>query len=221
MVSGAKKQSSDVEQEFQSALSKHQDVVVTIDADTLWARVQPTEYDNPVFYNRNSDTRYGDPAKEIGVCYVAGSSKVAIAETFQHGPGGPDSSVLMEDIMDRSLHQLKAARTLKVIDVGVLAAYTGRKVRAIVEAKGQGSEGYSLTQTLSAVSMRYSDEIDGLLYTSTVLPGAASLEWCNLVLFEGRKTQLVPVSSEPLAEALLTDDKTAVEFLVDLNLSVV
>ena len=45
MVSGAKKQSSDVEQAFQSALSKHQDVVVTIDADTLWARVQPTAYD--------------------------------------------------------------------------------------------------------------------------------------------------------------------------------
>ena len=221
MVSGAKKQSSDVEQEFQSALSKHPDVVVTIDADSSWARVQPTEHKNPVFYNRDSDTRYGDPAKEIGVCYVAGSSKVAIAETFQHGPDGPGSSVLMKDIMDRSLHQLRAARPLNVIDVGQLSAYAGRKLRDIVQAKGQGSEGYDLTQTLSAMSMRYSPEIDGLLYTSTVFPRAASLEGCNLVLFEGRETQLLPVSSEPLAEALLTDDKTAVEFLVDLNLSVV
>ena len=115
---------------------------------------------HPVFYNRDSDTRYGDPAKEIGVCYVAGSSKVAIAETFQHGPDGPGSSVLMKDIMDRSLHQLKAARPLNVIDVGQLSAYAGRKLRDIVQAKGQGSEGYDLTQMLSAMSMRYSPEIE-------------------------------------------------------------
>ena len=221
MVSGAKKQSGDGEQEFKAALSNNPDIWVEIDADTSWARIQPTRYPDPVFYNRGSDTRFGLREKEIGVCYVAGSSKVAIAETFQHGPGGPGTSVLMQDIMERSLHQLKAARTLKVIDVGQLAACMGWKLREIVQAKGQGSEGYELTQMLSAMCMRHGLEVDGLLYVSTVFPKAASLEGCNLVLFEGRETQLVPVSSEPLAEALLTDGKTAVEFLLDLKLSVV
>lgn len=221
MVSGAKKQSGDVEQAFKTAISNNPDLLVKIYADTPFSRVQPTRHCNPVFYNLESDTRFRDLEKEYGVCYVAGSSKVAIAETFQHGPDGPGTPVLMKDILDRSLFQLKAARVLTLIDVGQLAACMGWKLRDIVQAKGQGSEGYKLTQMLSAMCMRHSLEIDGLLYVSSVFPKAASLEGCNLVLFEGRETQLVPVSSEPLAEALLTDGKTAVEFLLDLKLSVV
>lgn len=219
-VSEAKKNSGNDEQEIKAALSKHPEVIVEIEQGTLVSRVQPTEFDDPIFYNPNSDTRYGDQKKEIGVCYVAGSSEVAIAETFQHGPDGPGTPVLIKDIEERSLHQLITARPLKVVDVGRLAARAGKKLRHIVEAKGQGSEGYALTQLVSAVSMRHSDEIDGLIYTSTVFPAAVSLVGCNLVLFGGRETQLVAESAAPLAEVLLVSGETAVEFLVSLSLSV-
>ena len=218
-MSEEKHKNSDTDN-IQSVISKHPEVVVEIATNTQLCRVQPTRHKDPIFYNKDSDSRYGDAYKEIGVCYVAGSSEVAIAETFQHGADGPDSPVLLVEIEERSLHQLKAARPLRVIDVARAAAFGGRKLRHLVEAKGQGSEGYSLTQTLSAAIMRHEGEFDGLLYTSTVFPAAASMEGCNLVLFGGREIQLKPESSEPLAQAELASGKTAIEFLLDLNVSV-
>jgi hypothetical protein len=218
-VSEEKHKNSDIDN-IQSVISKHPEVVVEIATNTQLCRVQPTRHKDPIFYNKDSDSRYGDAYKEIGVCYVAGSSEVAIAETFQHGADGPDSPVLLVEIEERSLHQLKAARPLRVIDVARAAAFGGRKLRHLVEAKGQGSEGYSLTQMLSAAIMRHEGEFDGLLYTSTVFPAAASMEGCNLVLFGGREIQLKPESSEPLTQAELASGKTAIEFLLDLNVSV-
>ncbi|MBW9242058.1 MULTISPECIES: RES family NAD+ phosphorylase [Pseudomonas] len=220
MVDEEKKQSQDVEQKIQSALLKHPEVIVDFKKGTPFFRVQPTRHKDPVFYNKNSDSRYGDLNKEIGVCYVAANTAVAIAETLQHGGEGPGSPVLMSEIQGMSVHELAADRDLRLVDVARMSAYVGgHKLRHLVEAKGQGSEGYSLTQTVSAACMRHSKEIDGFLYTSTVFP-AASNDGCNVVLFEGRKKQLVPVSSKPLTEVELENGQTAIEFLADLDVTV-
>jgi hypothetical protein len=205
---------------IKAIILKHPEVVRVIEEGTLLGRVQPTRHENPAFYNTDSDSRYGDLRKEIGVCYVAGSSEVAIAETFQHGAEGPSSPVLLTEIQERSIHQLRAARPLRLIDVARLAAFGGQKLRQLVEAKGQGSEGYLLTQALSTAIMRDLGMFDGLLYTSAVFPAAASIEGCNLVLFGGRETQLVSISSNPLMDFELASGKTAIEFLLDLNVSV-
>ncbi|WP_460115393.1 RES family NAD+ phosphorylase [Pseudomonas sp. H2_D02] len=218
-MSGEKNKNSDVEA-IQSVIAEHPEVIVEIATDTQLSRIQPTRHKNPLYYNENSISRFGDLHKEIGVCYVAGSSEVAIAETFQHGADGPDSPVLLTEIQERSLHQLKAARPLRVIDVARAAAFGGHKLRHLVEAKGQGSEGYLLPQTLSAAIMRDKGNFDGLLYISTVFPAAASMEGCNLALFGGRETQLIAESSKPLLEVELDSGKTAVEFLVELKVSV-
>ncbi len=221
MKKNVKKETCDVDQvpAVDLVLSSHPDVIVRRPIDTPFSRVQPTRYDNPVFYNSDSNTRYGDRQKEIGVCYVAGSDEVAIAETFQHGPDGLGNPVLLKDIEERSLFHVKAARELVLIDVGRLAAYSGKKLRDIVEAKGEGSQGYSLTQTLSAACMRHSNEIDGLIYTSTVFP-AVSVDQCNVVLFEGRETQLIPCGTKPMMAVQLGSGETAVEFLDSLNVAV-
>ncbi|WP_122317034.1 RES family NAD+ phosphorylase [Pseudomonas cichorii] len=218
-MSEEKTHSQDIELGIQSALQKHPEVVIEIEKGTPFFRVQPTRHKDPVFYNKNSDSRYGDLTREFGVYYVAASKEVAIAEIFQHGGAGPGTPVLVTEIQAMSVHQLATDRTLRVVDVARASTFVGRKLRQLVEAKGQGSEGYRLTQSLSATIMRHSREIDGLLYTSTVFP-AASNKGFNLVLFERRKTQLMPVSSKPLMEVELTGGQTAVEFLLDLNLNV-
>lgn len=217
MKAKAKKPNDDVKKLIQSGL-QHEDVYVRIEKDTTLERVQLTEYDDPRFYNPDSDSRFGDSKGKIGVCYVAGSGEVAIAESFQQKLNG--DPVLLKDLEVRSLFTLKTARPLKVVDVARLNAYVGNKLRDIVQAKGQGSEGYDLPQTLSSICMRHSDEIDGLVYTSTVLPGV-SFGGCNLALFGGREAQLVPIDSTPVLEVELPSGETALGLLVSLKVSVV
>ena len=222
MGDGVKKQIQDVEKGVQSALLKHPEVFVEIEEGSPLYRAQATRHKNPIFYNKreDSDSRYRDSTREIGVAYVATIPEVAIAETFQHGVGGPGAPVLMSDIQDTSVYQMAAARKLRLVDVGMANAFIGgRKLRDLVEAKGQGSDGYVLTQALSSAIMRYSEEIDGLLYNSHVFPAAANDGW-NIVLFERETAQLVPVSSKPLTEVELANGQTAIEFLLDLNVTV-
>ncbi len=81
---------------------------------------------DPLYYNRNSDTRYGDPQKKIGTCYVAFSDRVALAETLQHGRSGAGSPVLQSEVEKRSLHHLQTTRQLVVVDAAALARNAGK-----------------------------------------------------------------------------------------------
>lgn len=218
MAGGEKKQIQDVDVGFGSVALKHPEIFTAWKKGARLARTQATRYPNPMFYNKNSDSRFGDLKKELGVCYVATSNEVAIAETFQHGSGGPGTPVLISDIQRMSVHQFATARRLRLVDVAKASAFMGYKLRDLVEAQGQGSEGYLLPQTLSAAIMRHGEDIDGLLYTSQVFPSASN-DSC-IVLFERKKPQLVLVSSGPLVELELTNGQTAVEFLRDLKVTV-
>lgn len=207
--------------EIQSEIALHPELIVKVDKDFVVSRAQPKEYDaDPPFYNPASDSRYGDLLKEIGVWYVAGSREVAIAETFQHGRAGPGNPVLRGEIEGCSLHQLKTARVLKLVNVERLSTYMGGKLRDLVKAKGQGSEGYLRTQMLSAAIMRLDSKVDGLYYGSTVFPSPGSWDGCNFALFNEGTPQLSPVSILPLPEVLLASDETAIELLVSLKVSV-
>jgi len=186
------------------------------------SRVQLTEHKDPVYYNRKPDSvsRYAHSKRECGVLYLAISPELAVAESFQHGQSGPGTPVSVKEIEERSLHQVETTRELKLVDLGRLAAFSGLKPRDLIQAKGQGSEGYILTQTISTVCMEYSIEIDGLIYNSSVYDPASTSAGSNFVLFEERATQVVPVGATPLMEALLPNGETAIEFLVSLNLIV-
>ena len=218
LAGGEKKQIQDVDVGFGSVALKHPEIFIALKKGAELARTQATHYPNPVFYNKNSDSRYGDLKKELGVCYVATSNEVAIAETFQHGGGGPGTPVLISEVQGMSVHRFRTARKLRLVDVFRVGAFMGYPLRDLVEAKGQGGEGYLLPQTMSAAIMRYSEDIDGLLYTSQVF-ASASNDSC-IVLFERKKPQLVLVSSKPLVELELTNGQTAVEFLTDLKVTV-
>lgn len=100
-----------------------------------------------------------------------------------------------------------------VVDAAALARNAGKTLGAIVKSRGQGDEGYAYTQTLSGVVMRWQPAVDGILYPSQVYPITASLEGCNLVLFEGRPTQLVAVSKQPLGSVVLSNGETVGELL--------
>ncbi|MBF0638639.1 MULTISPECIES: RES family NAD+ phosphorylase [Pseudomonas] len=207
--------------EIEAELSKRPELILKIDKGFEVFRGQPSMYDSkPPFYNPTSDSRYGDLWKAIGVWYVAGSREVAIAETFQHGRVGPGTPVLRSEIEGCSLHKLETARVLRLVNVERLSTYMGGKLRDLVKAKGQGSEGYLRTQMLSAAIMRLSIKVDGLYYGSTVFPSPGSWDGCNFALFDGRGPQLSPVSITPLTEVLLASDETAIELLVGLKVSI-
>lgn len=154
------------------------------------------------------------------MCYVAASDMVAIAETLQHGKKGMGAPVLRSEVESKSLHQLETTRELTVVDAAELARNTGRVLEAIVESRGQGSEGYAYTQTLSEVVMRHKPYVDGLLYPSRAYPITGRWEGCNLVLFEGRPQQLAAFCMHPLGEIELSSGETVGEFLNRLQIPV-
>lgn len=211
----------EVEAKLQGVL-KDKTPYVLLEQGVTTARVQLTEHRDPIYYNSkpDSNSRYAHLFRKVGVLYVALSSELAIAETLQHGQAGPGSPVSVSEIEARSLHQLQTVRPLKLVDVGLLTAGAGFKPRDVVQAKGQGSEGYLLTQMISTVCMEHSQEIDGLYYGSSVYAPTGSSQGCNVVLFEGRDPQVVAFGAQPLMEAVLPNGSTAIEFLLDLNLVV-
>ncbi|MNP68042.1 RES domain protein [compost metagenome] len=106
-----------------------------------------------------------------------------------------------------------------MVDVAALAnRATHHKVRDIVQAKGQGREGYALTQKFSQACMQLG-QIDGLLYQSAVYTVTGSMNGCNLVLFEGRTPQVEAVSHRLVMEAVLSNGETAIEFLDSLGVA--
>ena len=203
-----------------NAITRHGLPIQRIACATRVYRVQHCGFKNPIYYNRNSDSRYGDPQLAIGVCYVALSDIVAVAETLQHGRAGSASPVLRSEIAMLALHELKATRELVVVDAGALARNAGSPLQAIVASKGQGSVGYLYTQLLSGVVMRHAAQVDGILYPSQVYPITASLAGCNLVLFEGRGDQLTALRCRALDDLLLSTDETVGEVLLRTQVAV-
>ena len=185
---------------------------------TALSRVQPSKYDDePRNYRKDSDTRFADPDKKVGVFYAEFSDAVAIAESFQPGQGVDNQAVDYSMLEQSSLHQLEMARELKLVDLSKLATRVGFKLRDVVQAKGQGREGYMPTRALSQACMQYGEEIDGLIYESAVYSSAGTLEGCNVVLFEGRGTQVKPVSHKSLLEVELPTGETVVQLLENLG----
>ncbi len=210
------KKKNDVVETVISTLNQHsEELIRTISMDTDLHRTQHSKHDaNPVHYKADSDTRYADPNQKTGVCYVGFSAEVAIAESFQSGQGVENQTVASSAIEQSSLHLLRAARDLRVVDVAQLANLaTHQKLRHLVQAKGQGRRGYKTTRKLSGACMQAGLEIDGLLYPSAVHTLSGQLSCCNLVLFADRGTQLKPVSHQPVLEVELAHGKTVMEFL--------
>ncbi len=219
MSKAVKKSENDVAKDVEDTLTKYPRLVKQIPEGTILHRVQPSKYDsNPINYRPDSDTRYADPDQQVGVYYLGFSEEVAVAESFQPGQGTDNQPVRLSRLEQSSLHQLKTARTLNVVDVAGLAnRATHHKLRDIVQAKGQGKEGYTLPRQLSQACMQQGTEIDGLLYPSAVYTVTGSMDGCNLVLFEGRDTQVEPIDYKPVTEVEFSNGETPVEFLDSLG----
>lgn len=217
------KKNNDVAKPVGETLTKYPELVKKILLDTELYRAQPSKYDdNPINYKSDSDTRYADPDHKVGVYYLGCSDKVAVAESFQPGQGVDNQAVPLKKLDTSSLHRLKPARILNVVDVAGLANRTmSHKLRDLVQARGQGDEGYELTRNFSQACMQHSEEIDGLLYPSAVFSVTGSMEGCNLVLFDGRGTQVEPVDHKPVAGAVLSGGETTEEFLESLGVVLV
>jgi hypothetical protein len=205
------------QQDTQTAIAKHGLPTVEIAQGRLFYRVQSSSFANPLFYNRDSPTRYGDIYKQLGVCYVAGSDLVAVAETLQVDQAFARSPLTRAVIESKTLHTLATSRTLRVVDVAVLARTGGKTLDALVGAPGEGGKGYAYTQMLSALVMRHPNRVDGLLYPSRAYAIAGSIRGCNLALFEGRANQLMAVNRVRLIETELGCGESIMEFLLRIQ----
>ncbi|MNP63270.1 hypothetical protein D3C76_1586470 [compost metagenome] len=106
-----------------------------------------------------------------------------------------------------------------MVDVAALTnRATHHKIRDIVQAKGQGREGYALTQKIARACM-HQGKVDGLLYLSSVYTVTGSMDGCNIVLFEGRSTQVEAIRHQPVMAAVLPNGETVVEFLDSLGVA--
>lgn len=207
----------DVDQQIHAALSEYALPITKFDQGIDLYRTQPTgRGEDSRFYNCSSNSRYGDRNGKVGVCYVAGSGEAAVAETLQHGKLGPGNPVLQSEIEGMSLHKLTAARTLNLVDVGILAANSGYKLDEIVLSKGQRAKGYTLTQALSAACMKIAD-VDGIIFPSRVYHRARGFEGYNLALFEGRETQLKLDSNCPLIEVVFSTGEVISDIMLRLK----
>ena len=221
MSVAVKKYENDVVKQIVDTLKKYPGLVRKIAANMETYHIQDSEHDlKPPFYYPGSDSRYADSYQKVGVYYVGFSQEVAIAESFQPGQGVDDQPVRLSALEKKSLHRLKTARILNVVDVAGLAnRATHHKIRDIVQAKGQGKEGYALTRLISQACMQLGKEIDGLLYPSAVYTVTGSMDGCNLVLFAERGTQVVSIDFTPVTEVVLSNGETALEFLDSLGVA--
>lgn len=221
MSVAVKKYENDVVKQILDTLKKYPELVRKIAANMETYHIQDSEHDlKPPFYYPGSDSRYADSYQKVGVYYVGFSQEVAIAESFQPGQGVDDQPVRLSALERKSLHRLKTARILNVVDVAGLAnRATHHKIRDIVQAKGQGKEGYALTRLISQACMQLGKAIDGLLYPSAVYTVTGSMDGCNLVLFAERDTQVVSIDYTPVTEVVLSNGETAVEFLDSLGVA--
>lgn len=221
MSTAVKQHENDVVKQVVDTLKKYPELVRQIPEGTVLHRIQGSKYDaDPINYKPDSDTRYADPEQQVGVYYVGFSQEVAVAESFQPGQGVDDQPVRYSKLAQSSLHQLKAARILNVVDVaGLTNRATHHKIRDIVQAKGQGKEGYALTRQISQACMLQGKDIDGLLYQSAVYTVTGSMDGCNLVLFAERDTQVESIDYKPVTEVKLSNGETPTEFLDSLGVA--
>lgn len=201
------------------ALDNFPFLIKNIPKSALLHRIQDSRYDaSPVHYKADSDSRFADPDQKVGVYYLGLSAEVAVAESFQSGHGVDDQAVCLSRLVNSSLHRLKTSRTLRVVDVvGLANRSTNHKLKDLVQAKGQGRQGYSLTRRFSKACMGYGESIDGILYPSAVYTETGTLSGCNIVLFEGRGIQVKPVSHRPLLEVQLSNGQTPLTFLESMG----
>lgn len=202
-------------------LARYPELMRPIPKGLILYRVQPSRYDGaPIHYRRESDTRYADPCHEVGVKYLGFSPEVAVAESFQSGQDVDDQPVRISLLRQSSIHRLRAFRDLSLVDVAGLAnRATSHKLRHLIQAKGQGREGYALTRIFSQACMKQGNHIDGLLYPSAVYSPSGTLDGCNVVLFEGRSSQLASLDCLPVSQMRLSNGESVYEFLDSLGVA--
>lgn len=220
-MSGEGKNLIEVAKQAREVLDKHPKVVREIPGGTTLYRCQKSKHDREPRNYGHTNSRYTPADTEEGVLYVGFSPEVALAESFQPGQGGDSQALSLSDLQAQSLHRMESSRPLRVVDAVALANRAGyHKLRDLVQAKGQGSEGYVLSQEFARICMERED-IDGILYPSAVYGETGTYDGCNLALFEGRGTQVKPLDYQPVITVELESGEFAVEFLDSLGVALV
>lgn len=112
-----------------------------------------------MYFGTTRRNRFDDPKGQYGVLYVARSLDGAFVEVFLRNPG-PFRSTSLETIDQKILSQIKASRTLRLVDLVGL----GQPRMGVDNRLATGS--YTVAQKWSRAFHDHPDKPDGILYTS-------------------------------------------------------
>jgi hypothetical protein len=129
---------------------------------------------NPIYFGRSGQHRFDSPDGSFGVLYAGRDEYCAFIETFAKAAGS--STITTTELKNRCLAELKAARTLRLVDL----TQSGTLFRLGADARLFSGD-HTISQAWSKALYDHPFNIDGLLSPSRLDPARHAL-----ALFEGR-----------------------------------
>jgi RES domain len=129
---------------------------------------------SPIYLGKSGQHRFDSPDGSYGVLYAGRDEYCAFIETFARAAGS--TTITTTELKNRCLSELKAARTLRLVDL----TQSGTLVRIGADARLFSGD-HAISQVWSKAFYDHPFKIDGLLYPSRLDPAKQAL-----ALFEGR-----------------------------------
>lgn len=138
----------------------------------------------PVFYGKSRGNRFDAPDGSYGVFYAGADPFCAFIETFARAAGSP--VVTTTELKKKALSELKAARTLRLVDL----TQSGALLRIGADAR-LFSGVHRIAQLFSKALHEHPCEADGILY-----PSRLDHLRHSIVLFEDRAPKLIELNRQ-------------------------
>jgi len=139
---------------------------------------------SPIYFGRTGQHRFDSPDGSYGVLYAGRDEYCAFIETFARTAGS--TTITTTELRNRCLAVLKAARTLRLVDL----TQFGTLVRLGAEARLFSGD-HATSQAWSKAFYDHPYKVDGLLYPSRLDPARHAL-----ALFEGRAPKPVELDRQ-------------------------
>lgn len=140
--------------------------------------------ESPIHFGTSGQHRFDCPDRSYGVLYAGRDQYCAFIETFGRAAGS--TTITTTELKNRCLAELKAARTLRLVDL----TQSGALVRLGADARLFSGD-HTVSQAWSKAFYDHPFRIDGLLYPSRLDPSRHAL-----ALFEGRAPKPVELSRQ-------------------------
>ena len=136
-----------------------QRVLPITECQTTWYRLNPSNYDSALYFDRSGMGRYDGSSQSYGILYVAEAVEGAFIESFgrSHGAKG----VAEADLRNRSLFEIESNRQLTLVDL-----WGSGLVKIGADARITSGSDYELSRAWAEAIYLHPSKVDGLRYYS-------------------------------------------------------